>query len=230
MGDPAGALPTLGWGSVAMSLVSLGVVCVLAYVALRWLAGRGVGRPTGAIQVLARCPLEPRRSVYLIETAGRCFLVGVGDGPMSLLAEVDRATVAAAAAPGDSRVWRACSRPGPGERRRVAGRARAARLAALRVARAREPRGMNRPLRWSLLAMAALSLVPFALLMTTCFVRVAVVLSILRSAIGTPQVPPTQVLTGLALILTLSVMAPTGERMYRRGRAGAGARRRRRAR
>jgi len=65
-----------------------------------------------------------------------------------------------------------------------------------------------------LFAMAALSLVPFALLMTTCFVRVAVVLSILRSAIGTPQVPPTQVLTGLALILTLFVMAPTGERMY----------------
>ncbi len=63
--------------------------------------------------------------------------------------------------------------------------------------------------------MAALSLIPFALLMTTCFVRVAVVLSILRSAIGTPQVPPTQVLTGLALILTLYVMAPTGERMYR---------------
>ncbi len=98
MGDPAGALPTLGWGSVAMSLASLGVVCVLAYVALRWLAGRGVGRPTGAIKILARCPLEPRRSVYLIETAGRCFLVGVGDGPMSLLAEVDRATVADAAA------------------------------------------------------------------------------------------------------------------------------------
>jgi type III secretion protein R len=66
-----------------------------------------------------------------------------------------------------------------------------------------------------LFAMAALSLVPFALLMTTCFVRIAVVLSILRSAIGTAQVPPGQVLTGLALILTLFVMAPTGERIYR---------------
>ncbi len=65
-----------------------------------------------------------------------------------------------------------------------------------------------------ILVMAALSLVPFALLMTTCFVKVAVVLSILRSAIGTPQVPPSQVVTGLALILTLYVMAPTGERMY----------------
>jgi type III secretion protein R len=65
-----------------------------------------------------------------------------------------------------------------------------------------------------ILAMAALSLVPFALLMVTSFVRISVVLSILRSAIGTPSVPPTQVLTGLALILTIAVMAPTGERMY----------------
>jgi len=65
-----------------------------------------------------------------------------------------------------------------------------------------------------ILVMSVLSLVPFALLMTTCFVKVAVVLSILRSAIGTPQVPPTSVITGLALILTVYVMAPTGERMY----------------
>ncbi|HVU52334.1 MAG TPA: type III secretion system export apparatus subunit SctR [Polyangia bacterium] len=64
------------------------------------------------------------------------------------------------------------------------------------------------------LAMAALSLLPFALLMVTCFVRVSVVLSILRSAIGAPQLPPTQVLTGLALVVTLAVMAPTGERMF----------------
>lgn len=63
------------------------------------------------------------------------------------------------------------------------------------------------------LAMAALSLLPFALLMVTGFVRISVVLSILRSAIGVPQVPPTPVLTGLALVLTVAVMAPTGERM-----------------
>jgi type III secretion protein R len=73
--------------------------------------------------------------------------------------------------------------------------------------------GSSRPLVL-LLAMGALSLVPFALLMTTSFVKIHVVLSILRSAIGTPQVPPTQVITGLALILSCYVMAPTGERMY----------------
>lgn len=82
-------LPGLG-SSVAMSFVSLGVVCVLAWLALRFLARRGIGRgASGPLEVLARCPLEPRRSVYLIRAAGRCFLVGVGDGSMALLAEVD---------------------------------------------------------------------------------------------------------------------------------------------
>ena len=65
-----------------------------------------------------------------------------------------------------------------------------------------------------IVAFSALSLLPFALLMMTSFVRISVVLSILRSAIGTPSVPPTQVLTGLALVLTVAVMAPTAERIY----------------
>jgi flagellar protein FliO/FliZ len=54
-----------------------------------------VGRASGAIRIIARCPLEPRRSVYVIEVAGRSFLVGVGDGPMALLAELDAASLAA---------------------------------------------------------------------------------------------------------------------------------------
>jgi type III secretion protein R len=66
-----------------------------------------------------------------------------------------------------------------------------------------------------LVAVAALSILPFALLLMTSFVKIAVVLSILRSALGTPNIPPSQVITGLALILTIYVMAPTGERMFR---------------
>jgi type III secretion protein R len=72
----------------------------------------------------------------------------------------------------------------------------------------------SRPLAL-LLVMAGLSLVPFVLLLMTSFVKVAVVLSILKGALGTPQVPPGAVVTGLALILTLFIMAPTGERMFR---------------
>jgi flagellar protein FliO/FliZ len=89
MGDSAAQLPGIGWQSLALSFASLGVVCVLAWGALRLLAGRGIGRASGAVRVLARCPLEPRRSVYVVEVAGRCFLLGVGDGPMALLAELD---------------------------------------------------------------------------------------------------------------------------------------------
>lgn len=86
---------------MAVSLISLGVVCLIAYVSLRFLSRRGVGRARGPIKILARCPLEPRRSLYLVEIAGRCFLVGVGDGPMTMLAEVDvpEATAAVPASP-----------------------------------------------------------------------------------------------------------------------------------
>jgi flagellar biosynthetic protein FliO len=92
MGASAGDLPGLG-GSLALSLVSLGVVCLLAYVIMRWLSRRGVGHAEGPVRVVARCPLEPRRAVYLLEAGGRCFLVGVGDGPISMLAELDPTTV-----------------------------------------------------------------------------------------------------------------------------------------
>ncbi|MBU8894996.1 type III secretion system export apparatus subunit SctR [Corallococcus sp. M34] len=67
------------------------------------------------------------------------------------------------------------------------------------------------------LALAALSLVPFALMMVTSFVKISVVLSIVRSALGTQQIPPTQVITGLAVILTVYIMAPVGQEMYRAG-------------
>ncbi|MEM1008723.1 MAG: type III secretion system export apparatus subunit SctR [Myxococcota bacterium] len=55
-----------------------------------------------------------------------------------------------------------------------------------------------------------LGLIPFALTMITSFVKIAVVLSIVRSALGTQQNPPTQVITGLAIILTVYVMVPVG--------------------
>jgi len=65
-----------------------------------------------------------------------------------------------------------------------------------------------------MVVVAALSLLPFVLLLMTSFVKIAVVLSVLKSALGTPQIPPSQVVTGVALILTLFVMAPTGMRMF----------------
>ena len=53
-----------------------------------------------------------------------------------------------------------------------------------------------------------LSLAPAIILMTTCYVRLIVVLTLLRQAFGAQQLPPTQVLTALSIFITLLVMAP----------------------
>lgn len=58
-----------------------------------------------------------------------------------------------------------------------------------------------------------LTLAPYILVMTTAFIRIVITLSFLRTALGTQQVPPTQVLMGLSLFLTLYVMSPVGARM-----------------
>jgi flagellar biosynthesis protein FliP len=60
-----------------------------------------------------------------------------------------------------------------------------------------------------LVSLTLLSIVPFLLMMCTSFVRIVVVLSLVRSAIGTSSLPPNAVLSGLALVLTFVVMTPT---------------------
>ncbi|MGL5117076.1 MAG: flagellar type III secretion system pore protein FliP [Beijerinckiaceae bacterium] len=62
-----------------------------------------------------------------------------------------------------------------------------------------------------------LSLAPSLLVMVTSFTRIVVVLSLLRTALGTATAPPNAVLTGLALFLTAFVMTPTFEASYREG-------------
>ncbi len=58
-----------------------------------------------------------------------------------------------------------------------------------------------------------LSLAPSILIMMTSFTRIVVVLSFLRTAIGTQQMPPNQLLIGLSLFLTFFIMAPAWERV-----------------
>ena len=54
-----------------------------------------------------------------------------------------------------------------------------------------------------------LSLAPSLLIMVTSFTRIIIILSFLRNAMGTQQMPPNQILIGLALFLTLAIMSPT---------------------
>ena len=66
----------------------------------------------------------------------------------------------------------------------------------------------------TLILLTSLSFLPALLLMMSSFTRIIIVLSLLRSALGTPSSPPNQVLIGLALFLTFFVMSPVLEKMY----------------
>ncbi|NGX39525.1 MAG: Flagellar biosynthetic protein FliP [Chlamydiae bacterium] len=65
-----------------------------------------------------------------------------------------------------------------------------------------------------LAVLAGLALLPFAVMLLTSYVKVVIVLSLLRNALGVQQSPPNQVINGIALLITIYVMFPTGLAMY----------------
>ncbi len=77
--------------------------------------------------------------------------------------------------------------------------------------------GMTRGIVQMLALITVLSLAPSILVMTTSFVRITVVLSLLRTAIGTGQSPPNAVIVSLSLFLTAFIMAPTFQAAYDSG-------------
>lgn len=66
-----------------------------------------------------------------------------------------------------------------------------------------------------LAVIAGLAILPFAVMLLTSYIKMVVVLSLLRNALGVQQTPPNQVLNGIALLLTIYVMFPTGLAMYK---------------
>ncbi len=75
------------------------------------------------------------------------------------------------------------------------------------------PQGLSSTLQVMLL-LTVLSLAPAIILMTTSFVRIVVVLSLLRQAIGTQQIPPSQVITAMSLFVSLLIMTPVWSQVY----------------
>jgi flagellar biosynthesis protein FliP len=65
-----------------------------------------------------------------------------------------------------------------------------------------------------MMVLTVITLVPSIVLMCTSFIRIIVVLGLLKQALGTQQLPPSQTLMGLALAMTMLVMAPTIDRIY----------------
>ncbi|MFQ3582700.1 MAG: flagellar biosynthetic protein FliO [Chloracidobacterium sp.] len=93
-------LPPTGGGFVwalFQTLVALGVVCATAYVTLRVvlpkLGGIGVRRPLGLVNVVDVLPLEPRRTLYVIEVNGKYLLVGASEAGIHVIETLDATTV-----------------------------------------------------------------------------------------------------------------------------------------
>ncbi|CFX65474.1 Flagellar transport protein FliP [Syntrophomonas zehnderi OL-4] len=86
----------------------------------------------------------------------------------------------------------------------------------LQIGGSDQPQDISQTLQLIIL-LTVLTLAPAILILLTSFTRIIVVLSFLRTSLGTQQMPPNQVLIGLALFLTFFVMAPTWQEVNREG-------------
>lgn len=87
------------------------------------------------------------------------------------------------------------------------------------------PSGIGGPQQWTspeglsstlqvMILLTVISLAPALLLMTTSFIRILIVLGLLRQALGTQQLPPSQVITSIALFMTILLMTPVWSEVY----------------
>jgi flagellar biosynthetic protein FliP len=90
------------------------------------------------------------------------------------------------------------------------------------------PQNLGGPAQWTspeglsstiqvMILLTVVSLAPAVLLMTTSFIRILVVMGLLRQALGTQQLPPSQVITSIALFMTVLLMTPVWNEVYQQG-------------
>lgn len=70
------------------------------------------------------------------------------------------------------------------------------------------------PIAVEVAVLAGLAILPWVIMMLTSYIKIVVVISLLRNALGVQQAPPNQVVNGIALLLTVYIMFPTGLAMY----------------
>ncbi|MBZ0156345.1 MAG: flagellar type III secretion system pore protein FliP [Alphaproteobacteria bacterium] len=203
------------------------------YVFLRLLKQKMLPRK-GMIEVVHYQALGPKKGIALIKVLNEYLVVGITEGSISLLSKPDPAAVEDSLR--EESVFKGLETDeasGAAERIRRLLRGKMPSLLTGLVfvsgllmhpslsfaAPAAPPAGgsglfgLSTPMEL-LVFLTLLSILPSLLVMVTSFTRIVVVLSFLRQALGTPQVPPTQVIIGLSLFVTLFIMAPVTDRIY----------------
>ena len=225
----------------ALVIVLAAIALLRALLASRgWLPAGGRVRRLRVVEALS---LGGRQRLLVVEVEGQRLLLGAGEASIAVLRELGPAP-APELGPAPAETDSSESEPGPSRaslpqipwlsslRRSLPLLVAAASLGAASVATAAppgegaqlaelasvlsgstEPEGIASTLQIVAL-LTLLSIAPSILLMATCFTRVVIVLAFLRQAIGVQQLPPNQVLIGLALFVTFFVMAPVGERIH----------------
>jgi flagellar protein FliO/FliZ len=97
--DPAGKIESFDYtGQILQVVVALVAICIVFLIVIRWLLPRmaraagGQGFRMGGgrlVRIVDRCPLEPKRTVFLVEVAGRYMLIGSSEGSVTKIAGGD---------------------------------------------------------------------------------------------------------------------------------------------
>ncbi len=198
-------------------LAALGLV-LAALAVLRAVLLRVRPRASESLRVVASCALGPKQRLHVVEVSGERLLLGATEQSLRLLRRLPAAPqVPEPEAAVSSRLGSVLARLSP-----IVAFAALVAVAAPVAAQtvdvgkllgdvgvATQPDRISTTLE-VLFVLTMLSVAPSILLMGTCFTRVVIVLALLRQALGVQQLPPNQVLVGLALAITLFVMAPLG--------------------
>lgn len=228
-------MPELSLASYFIQLVVVAALTLgLGYLAIRF--SRAKMSPlfkNKAIKILERLPVDPKRSLMIVGVGERRWLVGMGEGSFSTLAELNPEDMPAPEAKPDFDQMVETSEPHVPPRFnlnrlfRQIGLGLVVALLFAPMAYAQTSLPPNPLMGWDLrqpldtpglatpvmliFLLSGLSILPFLVIMTTSFMRTIIVLGFLRQALGTQSIPPNPVLLGIALFLTMFTMSPVWE-------------------
>ena len=203
----------MSFAIAVQAFAALGLVLALAWAAARALRGSRIVSPQGRrLQLAESLALDPRRRLLLVRCDNREALLLTGGTTDVMLGWVEPPPAEPPAAgpllKAGLMVLALLFLAGPAMAQSVA----------IDLGTAGQAGSTSRLVQLTAL-IGLLSLAPSLLVMVTGFARIAIVLSLLRSAIGAQGVPPNPVLIGLALFLTFFVMQPTFEASWQNGLA-----------
>lgn len=192
---------------------SLLVVLAALYLIMRILKNR-VNPGGGLIQIIHYQPIGYKKGIGVIKAFDEYYLVGISENGIAPISKLESSKVE------QLFEQRSMEKKFPWKNILKGGSLSLIFLLFPTIALAAPQSGGSGPLGFSsavdlLVFMTLLSFLPAVLIMMTSFTRIVIVLSLLRQALGTPAVPPNQVIIGLALFLTLFIMSSTVDRVYK---------------